>query len=61
MMDIVRVKSVNKLGIIRIGSRPIDYIGHLSFNNVYLEDGTIKMCRDDDLEVVNDRPAEVEE
>ena len=47
-MDIVKVKSRNMLGIVQIRSKQLDYLGHRSFNNVVLEDGTIMMCRDDD-------------
>lgn len=61
MMDIVKVKSRNMLGIVQIRSKQLDYLGHRSFNNVVLEDGTIMMCRDDDMERVYDRPAEIEE
>ena len=61
MMDIVKVKSRNMLGIVQIRSKQLDYLGHRSFNNVVLEDGTIMMCRDDELERVYDRSAEIEE
>ena len=54
METVYRVKSRDLLGIIRIPSQQIDAFGHRSLNNVLLEDGTIMMARDDDLEVVND-------
>ena len=59
---IVRVKTKkNKLGIVRIPSYFIDQFGHKSLNNVMLEDGTIVCIGDQDLEVVNDWPKEIEE
>ena len=63
MMDkLVRVKTrKGKLGIVRIPSYHIDQFGHKSLNNVYLEDDSIVCVGDEDLEVVNDRPAEIEE
>jgi len=63
MMNIlVKVKSRNnRLGIIRIPSKFIDSLGHKSLNNVILEDGTYVCVGDQDLEVVNDWSAEVEE
>ena len=59
---IVRVQTKkNKLGIVRIPSYFIDQFGHKSLNNVMLEDGTIVCIGDQDLEVVNDWPQEIEE
>ncbi len=54
METVYRVKSRDLLGVIRIPSQQIDMFGHRNLNNVLLEDGTIIMVRDDDLEVVND-------
>lgn len=54
METVYKVKSRDLLGIIRIPSQQIDMFGHRNLNNVLLEDGSIMMVRDDDLEVVND-------
>lgn len=62
MMDGSIVKFKGKYGIIRIKSKFINQYGYKSLNNVYLEDGSTRMCRDDELGVLNnDRPKEVEE
>lgn len=62
MMDGSIVKFKGKYGIIRIKSKLINQYGYKGLNNVYLEDGSTRMCRDDELEVLdNDRPKEVEE
>ena len=62
MDKIYRVKTKkNKLGIVRIPSYQISVMGHRSLNNVLLEDGTVAMVSDDDLEEVNDRTTEIEE
>jgi hypothetical protein len=62
MMDGSIVKFKGKYGIIRIKSKIINQYGYKSLNNVYLEDGSTRMCRDDELEVLNnDRTKEVEE
>lgn len=57
----VRIKSKNKYGVLMIPSYFIDAFGHKTLNNVALEDDTIVMVPDYDLEVVNDRTTEVEE
>ena len=61
MDKVIRVKSINKLGIICIPSKFLNQYGHRSLNNVMLEDGTLKMVRDDDMEKINDRTREIEE
>lgn len=61
MDKVYNIKSKNQIGILMIPSKNIDIYGHKSLNNVYLEDGTTVMVRDDDLEELNDRPAEIEE
>ena len=61
MDKLYRIKSRNKLGIVQFPSRQIDLFGHRSLNNVLLEDGTIVMVPDDDLEEIDDRPKEIEE
>ena len=60
MDKIYRVKSRDKLGIIKIPSRVIDRYGHRSLTSVYLEDGTTIMVSDDDLEELDDWTEEID-
>lgn len=61
MDKIYHIKSRDKLGIVQFPSKAIDIFGHMGLNNVLLEDGTIVMVPDSDLEEINDRPKEIEE